>query len=183
MVIDRGKEVCQNLIDSESIKIELGEKGSAVILYREYRREEYKQVDRETGEYHPYPEENFLLYPYTNSITPESLRYYNILAKQMEGKKVVYLPTPLTLDVCEDIYQRALKIGVIRIRQNPDEGTLFQYVLPEAHLGPIYLHANYGKMNLEENTVDASTIYHNRTRPIHSDFANFLKLKKAELDS
>lgn len=181
VVIDAVRETTQQIMKDGFLKIELGEDDKAVILYREFGFGEYSVIDRENGTYNTHGDKSPL---WKNSINPAYCRYFNILAQQAEGQKVEYTPEPHTPEVCQDTYERALKVGLLRVVQDEEKGTVFQYVRYAHTTLFTFLYGIYGEMDLERNVVIANTsLDPERIRPIHPDFAEFLRQKKVELDS
>lgn len=179
VVIDVVRETTEQLIKDNYLKIELGEDGKAVILYRELGFRGYNPIDRENGTFKKYADSLW-----TDSIKPEFLSYFNVLAQQAEGQEVSYTTSRHTPEVCQAGYERALKAGLLIVYQDPEKDTTFYYT--RYSQPPIYsfLLRSHGEMDLERNVVIAGTFSDiEKVRPIHPDFANFLRQKKIELDS
>lgn len=178
VIINTVREDTDQLIEDRKLKIDLGKDGVAVISYRKYLFEQYSVVDREKGTY------QYGFRSLEEQIDPKYFHYFSILAQQAEGKKVEYVPDPYPPMICQYAYYHALELGLLRIVQNPNKGTIFQYVRHNFFTLYNFIYGTYGDMDLERNIVTTSIPTNpNATRPINPEFAEFLKQKKIELDT
>lgn len=180
VIIDRGRELGELHLEKQMIKIELGKDNEAVILYRPLFRTnpdgtpKYAEVDRATGHL---PEDDILFYD--RVFRPDMLRYFEVKAQTLEGKVAEpYSPFPLTPDELQDVYDRALQAEIIRVECTPQSGVEFYYLV----LLGFMQHKYYGKMDLERMIVEPTEISQ-KEQPLNPQFAEFLRLKKAELES
>ncbi len=183
VVIDNVRQTGEAVIQAGKVKVELGEDGAAVLLYKKYASDPYQAVDRNTGKYQEEQGYSWL----NQAFDRRFLRYFNALAEQAEGKETPYAPEPLSEAYCQGTYERALKADMIRIIKDPERGTTFQYAGFPHHqaieYGTLFM-KNYGLMDLDRNIVYVTIAGTMKIeRLIHPDFAKFLTMKKAELDA
>lgn len=182
-VIDNGMQNGNALLHNGQIKIDLGEDGIATILLRQWG--DYHVVDRTTGAYKKDGESSL----FSPRIKQNLMRYFNFRADQAEGKDIEYAPEPLSKVLCEDIFKRAIDGEMIRVVKDPERGTVFQYAgFPNSgaiQYGSLFM-KNYAAMDLDTNTVKViigGIVNEEFERPIHPHFAEFLREKKAALDT
>lgn len=166
VVIDIGREVGEKSLAQGTVKIELGEDGSAVILFNENAvinpdgTPKYVVVDRKTGEYNDW-----------YAIRPEVLLYYEVQAQKLEGKDGVYTPSLVVADTLQETYDLAVKRKIITV-QYGETGVGFYY-----H-GSIWGSSVSWRMDLKRELA----IFSSSIRPLNPQFVDFLKKKKAELE-
>lgn len=149
------------------MRIDVAEQ-TATIIYRFWGRE--LTVDRQTGVFYPYKDST--LDP--QRINGEPFAYLKVLADKAEGKETEYTPKQHAPQVCEDIYERALKAEMIKVVRGED-GVVFEY----PRFPDLLVFYSYGKMDLDAGHV---LVEEDRVKPINPSFRDFLKNKKAELE-
>lgn len=187
VIIDRIKEVGEWALTTERVKLELSDSGQAIILYNEeYIRNQdgtkrYSEVNSADGSY-TFEHQTFgTSYPRTGRLQPEILEFIKSEANKLEGKEPLYKPRELDPEDIKTYYERAVKAGVIQPESNPEDGVNFYYLSSDI----LNLFRGGRRMNLDTGVIEpypnARTEYAT-TRPIHPQFAEYLKEKKSELE-
>jgi hypothetical protein len=181
IVIDPIADKAFRSIDAGFTIIGTNEEGEGVILFSAFGKNNHHEVNRSNGSI---PATSPLAIP----LEPGIFNIYNEVASQIEGRvSEEYKPLPLTPAICSDIYEQVLANGMLRQFQT-DQGIEFGYANdPGTLLFELIqaLRPDYRKVDLTNNTVimDREERNGTRHRPIHPDFAEFLRQKKSELDS
>lgn len=173
VVIDSVLEDSQLLIKGDRLKIELDESGNAKILFKDGRGRDYTEVDKETGIY-----TSGFFFTWEEKVDQSYLRYFTVLAEQAEGKNASYTPKPLSRDTCAEAFARGVEERMIKVVVDPESGTQFHYLeFPNFSWSD-----NLVPMDLQNNTITENTVWETRQRPIHPDFAAFLREIKDKMD-
>jgi len=180
VIVDRGLEIGEAVLANSEMKIELGEDQTAIISYRTYEinpdgTRVYAVVDRNTGIY----EEGYA-WKSKMSIRADVMVYLRAKAQEQEyavNTKLTipdaYRPEDIVVPTSEQVYVRALELGLLQIEHSSD-GVRFMFAVFSNKLYPI---------DLSRNIVEFTTFFDKGERPIRPQFADFLRVKKAELEA
>lgn len=172
VIIDRGRELGEECMEGEVMRIELGDDGIAVILRSTAFGD--LQVNRQNGRF---GEELFL---FADQIRRDVLAYVEVLAKKLEGREVdEYSPDQLDPQVIEDTYERAIRHKMLLVERSPETGIVEFYYLSYSDIVDF---THYERIDLGRMVVELSNDLLNKKRPIRPQFVEFLRQKKAELE-
>lgn len=172
VVIDKGLEIGEASLKADVVRIQLDENGKAVVLYKSFG--DYVKVDRKTGSYKRF-EGSILDY----ALREDVMHFYDHKARELEGEEVgEYSPRAVKQEVLEDTYHRAVESKILDIQRWSGNEVQFFYQGFGGFIGP-----RYGQVVLDENkVVEDIGGFIPKERPLNSQFGEFLKQKKAELE-
>lgn len=169
VMFDKGRELYRANIQSEMISLEHGDDGVIKVMYRPHGIfGDTLQVDRGTGVY----KEFYSSYVFRADL----LRFINTEAEKLEGKQPSeYMPDNYNPDVINATYERALELGILHVGSDSQKNISFMYSTVTGLLS-----AGTRRIDLEEGKIVKGLFA--QERPLHPQFVEFLRSKKAELE-
>jgi hypothetical protein len=161
-------------INQNLIKIENDDQGQASVYFRKHTHQDFSLVDRESGEF---IEPGF---GEKSSFNAETLTYLRFLADQSEGKEVIYPgPAKQPDEVYQDIYERAIMVGVLSPYKHPESGLVFYFEDPNR----VFVLIRQARVIDLENNIVKAGYWDTVEYCLNPHFTEFLKAKKAQLEA